>query len=242
VTGPEPSPEAGTPIPVAVFASGSGTTLQALLDHEGPGVGWRVAVVVSDRENAGALERAASAGRSGVVIPVSGRSAGEVATDTLAVLEQGGVRLVLLAGYLRLLPAQVVAAFRRRILNVHPSLLPAFGGKGMYGIRVHEAVLDHGVRVTGATVHLADEEYDRGTILAQWPVPVLPGDRADDLAARVQEVERALYPLVVDHAAREVAEGRDPLPPPPAGPHYILPPGGAGSALPAEVRRGFGGS
>lgn len=228
------------PLPVAVFASGSGTTLQALLEHEKVGGGWRVALVVSDREGAGALARAADAGRPTAVIPVSGRSGGEVAAETLRVLDAAGVRLVLLAGYLRLLPPELVGAFRRRILNVHPSLLPAFGGRGMYGLRVHQAVLDQGARVSGATVHLADEEYDRGTILAQWPVPVLPGDTAADLAARVQEVERALYPLVVDHAARDVAEGGDPLPPAPAGPHFLLPPGGAGPALPTEVRRGYG--
>lgn len=220
------------PLPVAVFASGSGTTLQALLDHEAAAVPWRVELVVSDREGAGALSRAAAAGRPARVVPVSGRTPEAVAKETLSALEERGVRLILLAGYLRLLPVALVAAFRKRILNVHPSLLPAFGGKGMYGLRVHQAVLDQGARVTGATVHLADEEYDRGTILAQWPVPVLPGDTADSLAARVQETERVLYPRVADHAAGAVLRGEDPGPLRPAGVRFALrPAAGEGAAL-----------
>lgn len=226
------------PIPVAVFASGSGTTLQALLDHEGPRSGWRVGLVVSDRGGIGALERAAMAGRPSVVVPVSGRAPGEVEEELLTALREAGTELVALAGYLRLLPAGVVSAFSRRILNVHPSLLPAFGGKGMYGLRVHQAILDHGVRVSGATVHLVDEEYDRGEILAQWPVPVLSGDTATTLAQRVQEVERALYPLVIDHAARAVREGREPSPPALVGPHFHPSPGAASDAADG-VHRGF---
>ncbi len=210
------------PLPVAVFASGSGTTLEALLRHEAAAAPWRVDLVVSDREGAGALTRAAAAGRPSVVVPVTGRPPEVVAEETLRALEERAVRLILLAGYLKLLPAALVSSFRKRILNVHPSLLPAFGGKGMYGLRVHQAVLEQGARVTGATVHLADEEYDRGTILAQWPVPVLPGDTAESLAARVQEAERILYPQVVDHAARALLRGVDPAPLRPAGARFAL--------------------
>lgn len=197
-------------LPAAVFASGGGTNLQALLDHEAEQDAWRVAAVVSDREGAGALERARSAGREAVVVSVSGREPDAVAAETLEHLERWGVGAVLLAGYLRLVPAPVVEAYGRRILNVHPALLPAFGGKGMWGRRVHEAVLASGAKVSGATVHYVDEEYDAGTILAQWPVPVLPDDGPDTLAARVLRVEHLLYPRAADHLCRAVAEGREP--------------------------------
>jgi folate-dependent phosphoribosylglycinamide formyltransferase PurN len=111
------------------------------------------------------------------------------------------VDLVVLAGYLKLVPPGVVTRYRGRILNVHPALLPAFGGKGMYGRRVHEAVLASGARESGATVHLVDEVYDRGPILGQVRVPVLPGDDPERLAARVLEAEHRLLPAVVLAAA-----------------------------------------
>jgi folate-dependent phosphoribosylglycinamide formyltransferase PurN len=111
------------------------------------------------------------------------------------------VDLVVLAGYLKLVPSDVIAHFRGRIINVHPALLPAFGGKGMYGRRVHEAVLASGARESGATVHLVDEAYDRGAILGQARVPVLPGDDPERLAARVLQVEHRLLPAAVLAAA-----------------------------------------
>jgi folate-dependent phosphoribosylglycinamide formyltransferase PurN len=114
------------------------------------------------------------------------------------------VDLIVLAGYLRLVPRSVVGAYRGRIINVHPALLPAFGGAGMYGQRVHSAVIEEGARVSGATVHFVDEQYDRGPIIAQWPVPVLPDDTAATLGARVLRVEHLLLP----RAACAVARGR----------------------------------
>jgi folate-dependent phosphoribosylglycinamide formyltransferase PurN len=111
------------------------------------------------------------------------------------------VDLVVLAGYLKLVPSDVIARFRGRIINVHPALLPAFGGKGMYGRGVHEAVLASGARESGATVHLVDEVYDRGAILGQARVPVLPGDDPERLAARVLQVEHRLLPAAVLAAA-----------------------------------------
>ena len=200
------------PVPVAVFASGGGTNLQALLDHEPTSGRYRVALVVSDREGAGALERARSAGREACVIETSGRSVGHVARETLGRLAGLEIRVILLAGYLKMIPPAVVAAYERRILNIHPALLPAFGGKGMYGTRVHEAVLASGVEVTGVTVHYVDEGYDTGSIVAQWSVPVRPGDDVVSLAARVLEVEHELYPAVADHLCRAVAEGVEPGP------------------------------
>ena len=127
--------------------------------------------------------------------------------------------MILLAGYTRMIPPAVCAAFPKRMVNVHPALLPAFGGKGMWGSAVHKAVLAAGVRVTGVTVHFVSDRYDEGAILAQWPVPVLPGDDVPTLAARVLAVEHKLYPLAVQELCRALAAGGQPAPlaPPPAG-------------------------
>lgn len=193
------------PLRAAVFASGGGTNLQALLDHASPD--WEVGLVVSNRPDAGALERAS---RAGVAREVVGAEPEQPTAEErmLAALEAHAVDFVLLAGYLKLVPAEVVRRYRDRIVNVHPALLPSFGGKGMYGMHVHRAVLESGVRITGPTVHLADEFYDRGRILAQWPVPVKDGDTAEDVAARVLEVEHRLYPRVVDHLVVAWRDGR----------------------------------
>ena len=217
------------PVPAAVFASGSGTNLQALLDHETPDGPYRIVVVISDREGAGALGRAEAAGRVARTIEVEGRPPEEVATETLALLESLEVRAIFLAGYLQLIPSAVVSAFRRRILNIHPALLPAFGGKGMFGKRVHEAVLASGTELSGATVHYVDEEYDTGTLVGQWSVRVFPGDDVPALAARILSVEHRLYPAVADHVCEAWAVGRDPGP-------FPLSPAESGSEINIEGR------
>ncbi|MFI5208524.1 MAG: phosphoribosylglycinamide formyltransferase, partial [Gemmatimonadales bacterium] len=181
------------PVMIAVLVSGRGSNLQALLDATHLGAPGRIALVISDRKDAGALDVARAAGVSAEWVRVDG---GE-ADATLALLEKHRIGLVVLAGYLKRVSDRVVAAFRGRIVNVHPALLPAFGGPGMYGHRVHEAVLKSGARVSGATVHVVDEQYDHGPVLAQWPVPVRPGDTAETLAARVLAVEHRLLPAVV---------------------------------------------
>jgi len=208
------SEQGGTPRPLvaAAFASGGGTNLQALLDHRPPEPAFRIGLLITDRDGIGALERARRAGVPTRIIPTKGRPEAEVAAETLAALDEHGVEVVFLAGYLKLIPSSVVARYRRRILNIHPALLPSFGGKGMWGHHVHDAVIASGARLSGPTVHFVDEEYDRGTILAQWPVPVLPGDTPDTLAARVLQVEHRLYPLAADHLCRSVASGREPGP------------------------------
>jgi phosphoribosylglycinamide formyltransferase 1 len=192
---------------VAVAVSGRGSNLEALLHALGPAAPARVVLVLSDRPDAGALERAREHGVPAEVLAVPSDAA-----EWLGRLDRHRTDLVVLAGYLKLVPAPVIDRFRDRILNIHPALLPAFGGKGMYGLRVHEAVLASGARESGATVHLVDEAYDRGAVLGQARVPVLPDDTPDRLAARVLEVEHRLLPAAVLAAA---AAGRPvPIPEP----------------------------
>ncbi len=185
------------PVRVAVLVSGGGTNLQALLDtlHDSPIA--RIARVISSRPDAGALERARRAGVPTTVL----RDAGDPA-EVLSALT--GAQLVVLAGYLKLVHASVVARFRGRIINIHPALLPDFGGAGMYGRRVHEAVLASGAKESGATVHFVDEEFDRGAIIAQEKVPIEAGDTPDTLAARVLEAEHRLLPRVILELARRI--------------------------------------
>jgi formyltetrahydrofolate-dependent phosphoribosylglycinamide formyltransferase len=193
---------------VAVLASGGGTNLQAILDHFvalGSASAATVAVVASDRSAAGALDRARRHGIPALALDTNERSEG-----MLAVLESHAIDVIALAGYMRFVPTPVTRRWRGRIVNVHPSLLPAFGGAGMFGIRVHQAVIDAGVRVTGATVHFVDEEFDRGPIIAQWPVPVLEADTPQELAARVGRGGHAQLPAALHAVARgSVTLGED---------------------------------
>src|SRR5215218_3937011 len=181
---------------IAVAISGRGSNLDALLHALGPGAPAEVALVLSDRPAPGlGLARARQ-------IPAMVLTDSSDAEAWLELLGRQQIELLVLAGYLKLVPSGVIAAYRGRIINVHPALLPAFGGKGMYGRRVHEAVLASGARESGASVHLVDEQYDRGAVLAQARVPVLSGDTAERLAQRVLEVEHQLLPAVVLAAAQ----------------------------------------
>jgi phosphoribosylglycinamide formyltransferase-1 len=203
-------------IRAAVFASGGGTNFQALLDHQAKGGPWCIVLLVSDREDAGAIGRAVEASIPVRVIRTNGRPPADVGRDMLEQLAIHRVDLVLLAGYVKLVPPEVVTRFRRRMLNIHPALLPDFGGKGMYGKRVHAAVIAAGAPESGASVHFVDEEYDRGPVVAQRRVPVLEGDTSESLAARVLEVEHELYPAAVDHVCQALAAGREPTTMPPS--------------------------
>jgi len=186
---------------IAVLASGEGTNLQSIVDHFdrlGERRSGDVVLVASDRGDAGVLERARRHGIPAAALATR-RNPNDAAIADL--LEEHSIDLVALAGYLQLVPTEVVRRYAGRMVNVHPALLPSFGGPGMYGRRVHQAVLDAGAGVSGATVHFVDEIYDHGRIIAQWPVPVLAGDDAASLAARVLRVEHALYPRVLDALA-----------------------------------------
>lgn len=185
---------------VAVLASGSGTNLQAIIDrlHVRPNAHVRVEAVIGSRPGIGALERADRHSIPAYTHPPTD-DGGEWLQATLG---STGADLVVLAGWLKLIPASVVRSLRGRIINIHPALLPSFGGPGMYGRRVHEAVVKSGARISGATVHFVDEIYDHGAIIAQWPVPVLAGDDAEALASRVLAVEHRLLPAVVEAYAQ----------------------------------------
>jgi phosphoribosylglycinamide formyltransferase 1 len=186
---------------IAVLASGGGSNLQSLIDHfAGPAqTAGTIVWVGSNRADAGALTRAATAGIATAVVHDHTDGAA-----LLQLLQDAQADLLVLAGYLKLVPAAVVHAFHGRVLNVHPALLPSFGGPGMYGRRVHAAVLEHGARVSGVTVHFVDEQFDRGAILAQWPVRVHAVDTPEALAARVLRAEHRLLPRAVEALARGV--------------------------------------
>lgn len=177
---------------VAVAVSGRGSNLAALLRTLGGGAPARVVLVISNRADVGGVELAREHG-----IPVhvlKDISDPEEWRRALIAAEAG---LLVLAGYLKRVPAPVVREWRGRIINVHPALLPRYGGQGMFGRKVHQAVLASGDDTSGATVHLVTEEYDEGEILCQGVVPVLPGDTPETLAARVLEVEHTLLPAAV---------------------------------------------
>ena len=181
---------------IAALVSGGGSNFVAVHDFQrdrGSQAAGEVVLVISNKAGCAALTRAADRHITTVVLdsPRDGDA-------LLALLQAHHIEVLVLAGYLALVPAQVTRAYRGKIVNVHPALLPAFGGPGMYGRRVHAAVLDAGARISGATVHFVDEVYDRGAIIAQWPVPVFEEDSPETLAARVLRVEHALLPRVVE--------------------------------------------
>jgi formyltetrahydrofolate-dependent phosphoribosylglycinamide formyltransferase len=206
------------PLRLAVLLSGEGTSLENLCERIDAGeVPARVVLVLSSRADAGGLRRAARRGIPALAVPRKAYPDLRAFNDALhAELAKHEVDLVLLLGFLSIF--ELRGRFAGRCLNVHPALIPAFCGRGMYGRRVHEAVLAAGVKVSGATVHFADDHYDTGPILLQEAVPVLADDTPDTLAARVQAVERRLVP----EAIRLIAEGRVVL----DGRHArVLPPG-----------------
>lgn len=171
---------------VAVLVSGGGTNLQALIDKVADGQLSEVELVkvISSKEGAFALERAAKAG-----IPTA---VAKEQADVLRELSESGAELIVLAGYMKVLSAEIIKNYRNRIINIHPSLIPKYCGKGFYGIRVHQAVIAGGETESGATVHYVDEGVDTGEIILQRKAPVKPGDTPEDLAARVLEVEHVI--------------------------------------------------
>jgi phosphoribosylglycinamide formyltransferase 1 len=187
------------PSRIGVLASGRGSNLQAIIEHFDDLARERVAklvLVASNRADSPALVRAATAS-----IDIATFDPTDDGSELLGLLDKHRIDLVVLAGYLKRIQPIVIEKYARRILNIHPSLLPAFGGSGMYGARVHEAVLAANATESGVTVHLVDDEYDRGPIVAQWRVPVEKTDTVESLAARVLTVEHIVYPRAVEMVA-----------------------------------------
>lgn len=179
----------------AVFASGGGSNFQSLIDKKAEGkLHADLALLIGNNSSAGAFERAKKNGIKTIHLPPSQFQSEEVYTEKLlSVLKEYEIELIILAGYMKKLPKEVVKEYRYRIVNIHPGLLPAFGGKGMYGSRVHEAVIEYGAKISGITIHFVDEEYDHGPIIAQVSVPVLDSDDPHILAERVLKIEHDNY-------------------------------------------------
>ncbi len=189
---------------LAVLGSGRGSNFQAILNAIDGGrlSSTRVCLVISNNSDAGILALARSAGIPALHVSQKQFPTEEAFTDAMIVaLQRHGTELIVLAGYMKRVPPRVVREYRGRILNIHPALLPKFGGQGMYGHHVHEAVIAARERVSGATVHVVDDEYDHGSIVLQRTVEVSPDETPGTLAAKVLEVEHALYPDAIRHYA-----------------------------------------
>ena len=190
---------------IAVLVSGGGTNLQALIDAEKNGVlkSGEIALVISNNTIAYALTRAAEAGIPALTVTKKDCGSQEAFEDALIrALDENGIELIVLAGFMSILSERFTSHYEKRIINVHPSLIPSFCGKGFYGLKVHEAALNYGVKVTGATVHYVNEIPDGGRILLQKAVPVLPGDTPAALQKRV--MERAEW-IILPEAAELVS-------------------------------------
>ena len=191
---------------IAAFASGQGSNLEAIMKkiESGAITGARISVVVSNNSRSSALDLAR---RRGIEVRhISSATHPNNDTYAEAILESlriHNISLVVLAGYMKKLPESVVREYSGRILNIHPALLPRFGGKGMYGAAVHRAVLESGEKETGVTVHYVDEGYDTGPVIRQQRVPVMPGDTPEILASRVLEVEHDLYWRAINDMVNE---------------------------------------
>ena len=190
---------------VGVMVSGGGTNLQAILDALDCGkiTGAEIAVVISNNPGAYALERARSRGIQAVCMSPKSFESRETFNEAfLAKVDEYELDLIVLAGFLVTIPAAMIAKYRNRIINVHPSLIPSFCGVGYYGLKVHEAALARGVKITGATVHFVDEGMDSGPIILQKAVEVLPGDTPEVLQRRVMEqAEGVILPEAIDRIA-----------------------------------------
>jgi len=190
----------------AVFASGGGSNFQALLDRKAKGdLSVEFVLMIGNNSKAAAFDRARSNNIPSLhIAPSHFHSEEEYAQAMIAALTEAQTEFIVLAGYMKMLPSRIVKEYRNKIINIHPGLLPAFGGKGMYGMNVHKAVLEYGAKISGVTVHFVDEEYDHGPVIMQKAVDVLDDDDAEALASRVLEAEHDTY----WRALEDIALGR----------------------------------
>ncbi len=195
---------------IAVLVSGGGTNLQALIDAQNSGIikSGEISLVISNKPDAYALTRAKNAGIDTLVIEKN-NNAQKFESDIITALEENGIDLIVLAGFMCILSERFTSRFANRILNVHPSLIPSFCGAGFYGLKVHEAALGYGVKVTGATVHFVNEIPDGGKIILQKAVEILDGDTPEVLQKRVMEqAEWKILPEATEMLAKQICEKR----------------------------------
>lgn len=195
---------------IAIFASGAGSNAENISRYFEGSPEVRIAVIVTDNPTAGVIARGEALGIPAEVVPRADfRAGGGLA---LGVMERYHIDYIVLAGFLSLVPPAIIGAFRGRIINVHPALLPAYGGKGMYGSRVHEAVVAAGERESGITIHHVDEHFDNGDIIAQFRVPVSPDETPDSLAAKIHALEYQHFPRVIEEEVNRCAKSKDLIP------------------------------
>ena len=195
---------------IAVLVSGGGTNLQALIDAQTSGIinSGEITLVIANNPGAYALERAAKAGIKTAVYTKKECGSQKAFEEAIkSALAENDIDIIVLAGFMSILSESFTSAYPKRIINVHPSLIPSFCGKGFYGLRVHEAALEYGVKVTGATVHFVNEVPDGGEIIMQKAVEILPGDTAETLQKRVMEnAEWKILPLSVEKVSKEIIQ------------------------------------
>ncbi len=198
------------PIKIAVLVSGGGTNLQALIDAQRSGIikSGEIALVISSKEGAYALERAKNAAIETLVVPKKGNP--DFEAQIISALEERGIELIVLAGFMCILSESFTSRYPERIINVHPALIPSFCGEGFYGLRVHEAALAYGVKVTGATVHFVNEIPDGGRIIMQKAVEISEDDTPESLQAKVmREAEWKILPAAVEKVSFDILAGKE---------------------------------
>ena len=188
---------------IAIFASGAGSNAQKIIDHFRDSDRIKVSLVVCNKPGAGVLQIAAKEEIPSLVIEKEKFFRGNAYTDEL---KEAGIDFIILAGFLWKIPAALIRAYPGKIINIHPALLPAYGGKGMYGHHVHQAVIDHQEKESGITIHYVDEQYDHGDIIFQAKCPVLESDTADSLAGRIHQLEHQHYPAVIEQLLQSPAD------------------------------------
>ena len=188
---------------IAIFASGAGSNAQKIIDHFSDSDRINVSLVVCNKPGAGVLQIAAKEEIPSLVIEKEKFFRGNAYTDEL---QEAGIDFIILAGFLWKIPAALIRAYPGKIINIHPALLPAYGGKGMYGHHVHQAVIDHQEKESGITIHYVDEQYDHGDIIFQAKCPVLESDTADSLAGRIHQLEHQHYPAVIEQLLQSPPE------------------------------------
>jgi phosphoribosylglycinamide formyltransferase-1 len=196
---------------IAIFASGGGSNFQAILDRvDSKELDVNIALFVSNSSRCKAMQRANSANIETLHISPSHFDRQEEYTSKLIEkLQSAKIELIVLAGYMKMIPPKLIEKFQDRIINIHPALLPSFGGEGMYGMNIHRAVVEHGVVLTGITIHFVNEEYDRGVIIYQEGVRVYPTDTPEEVASRVLKVEHSNYWRVIDAISKGEISTKD---------------------------------